>query len=146
MTYYLVIVPALLLSVFGLIMGFSAQTVTAISAGEPYTAYARPLIIILVSLVIATNSPRASAVAVLAHLCSWALGFNPWFSSPLRRSEGGNTNWVKVGPIMVQPSEFLKHAHRVPGFYGLEVGVEARRLEGDESGVFDPDGALARSC
>ena len=33
MTYYLVIVPALLLSVFGLIMGFSAQTVTAIAQG-----------------------------------------------------------------------------------------------------------------
>ena len=32
-TYYLVVIPALLLSVFGLVMGFSAQTVTAIAQG-----------------------------------------------------------------------------------------------------------------
>ena len=50
-TYYLVVIPALMLSLFGLVMGFSAQTVTSIAQGEnPYTAYARPLAIILVSL------------------------------------------------------------------------------------------------
>ena len=54
MTYYLVVLPAIVLSVFGLVMGFSAQTVTSIAQGEnPYTAYARPLLIIVVSLLIA---------------------------------------------------------------------------------------------
>ena len=53
-TYYLVVVPALVLTVFGLLMGFSAQAVTAIAAGEnPYIAYLRPLIIIVAAAVIA---------------------------------------------------------------------------------------------
>ena len=34
MTYFLVIIPALMLSFFGLVMGFSAQTVTSIAEGK----------------------------------------------------------------------------------------------------------------
>ena len=114
MTYYLVIVPALLLSIFGLIMGFSAQTVTAIAQGEnPYTAYARPLIIILASLVIATIVlliPQRWLMHLAPVMFVGALVFQSLVLSPLGRSEGGNANWVKVGPIMAQPSEFLKLA------------------------------------
>ena len=114
MTYYLVIVPALLLSIFGLIMGFSAQTVTAIAQGEnPYTAYARPLIIILASLLIATVVlliPQRWLMHLAPVMFVGALVFQSLVLSPLGRSEGGNANWVKVGPIMAQPSEFLKLA------------------------------------
>ncbi len=90
MTYYLVIVPALLLSVFGLIMGFSAQTVTAIAQGEnPYTAYARPLIIILASLVIATIVllvPQRWLMHLAPVMFVGALGFQSLVLSPLGRS------------------------------------------------------------
>ena len=128
-TYYLVILPALLLSVFGLIMGFSAQTVTAIAQGEnPYTAYARPLIIILVSLVIATIVllvPQRWLMNLAPVMFVGALGFQSLVLSPLGRSEGGNANWVKVGPIMAQPSEFLKLALIV--FLGFMVSKSASK-------------------
>ena len=129
MTYYLVILPALLLSVFGLIMGFSAQTVTAIAQGEnPYTAYARPLIIILASLVIATIVllvPQRWLMHVAPVMFVGALVFQSLVLSPLGRSEGGNANWVKVGPIMAQPSEFLKLALIV--FLGFMVSKSASK-------------------
>nr|WP_295919058.1 putative peptidoglycan glycosyltransferase FtsW [uncultured Actinomyces sp.] len=114
MTYFLVIVPALILSFFGLVMGFSAQTVTSIAEGEnPYTAYARPLFIILSSLLIATVVqliPQRWLTTMAAPLFVFALVFQALVITPLGRSEGGNANWVKMGPIMAQPSEFLKLA------------------------------------
>ena len=143
MTYYLVIVPALLLSVFGLIMGFSAQTVTAIAQGEnPYTAYARPLVIILVSLVIATIVllvPQRWLMHLAPVMFVGALGFQSLVLSPLGRSEGGNANWVKVGPIMAQPSEFLKLALIV--FLGFMVSKSASK-RGDWKAMSLAVGAL----
>ena len=38
-TYFLVVIPALLLSFFGLVMGFYAQTVTTIAQGEKCLLY-----------------------------------------------------------------------------------------------------------
>ncbi|AKU64717.1 cell division protein FtsW [Schaalia meyeri] len=111
-TYYLVVIPALLLSVFGLVMGFSAQTVTSIAQGEnPYTAYARPLLIIVFSLVIATLVqliPQRLLLRLSVPMFVAALVFQGLVLTPLGRSEGGNANWVKLGPIMAQPSELLK--------------------------------------
>ena len=113
-TYYLVVIPALLLSVFGLVMGFSAQTVTAIAQGEnPYAAYSRPLLIILFSLLIATFVqlvPQRWFVRLAPFIFGAALVFQGLVLSPLGRSEGGNANWVKIGPVMAQPSELLKLA------------------------------------
>ena len=113
-TYFLVVIPALLLSFFGLVMGFSAQTVTSIAQGEnPYTAYARPLLIIVSSLVIASGVqlvPQRWLARLAVPMFVTALVFQSLVLSPLGRSEGGNANWVKLGPIMAQPSEFLKLA------------------------------------
>lgn len=111
-TYYLVVVPALILAVFGLVMGFSALTVTAIDKGQnPYTAYARPLLIIVVSLLLAsavqlvpTRWLKRSAPILYAA----AIGIQMLVITPLGVSVNGNTNWVKIGPIQFQPSEFLK--------------------------------------
>ena len=127
MTYYLVVLPAIVLSVFGLVMGFSAQTVTSIAQGEnPYTAYARPLLIIVVSLLIAMVVqlvPQRWFVFIAPVMFVGALGFQTLVLSPLGRSEGGNANWVKLGPIMAQPSEFLKLALIV--FLALMVSKSA---------------------
>ena len=129
MTYYLVVLPAIVLSVFGLFMGFSAQTVTSIAQGEnPYTAYARPLLIIVVSLLIAMVVqlvPQRWFVFIAPVMFVGALGFQTLVLSPLGRSEGGNANWVKLGPIMAQPSEFLKLALIV--FLALMVSKSASK-------------------
>ena len=128
-TYYLVVLPAIVLSVFGLVMGFSAQTVTSIAQGEnPYTAYARPLLIIVVSLLIAMIVqlvPQRWFVYLAPIMFVGALGFQTLVLSPLGRSEGGNANWVKIGPIMAQPSEFLKLALIV--FLALMVSKSASK-------------------
>ena len=53
-TYYLIVIPALILTVFGLVMGFSASAVTTIaSGGSPYAAFLRQLLIIGVSFLLA---------------------------------------------------------------------------------------------
>lgn len=115
-TYYLIIGPALVLSVFGLLMGFSASAVTNIAAGDnPYVAFLRPLGIIAVSLVVAAALHlvperwlRRSAKVVFPA----ALVFQVLVLSPLGASEGGNRNWIHVPglPTLLQPSEFLKLA------------------------------------
>ena len=43
-------------------------------------------------------------------MCSSDLLFNLLTFSPLGYSVNGNTNWIKVGPITLQPSEFSKVA------------------------------------
>ncbi len=111
-------------------MGFSAQTVTSIAQGEnPYTAYARPLLIIVVSLLIAMVVqlvPQRWFVYLAPVMFVGALGFQTLVLSPLGRSEGGNANWVKIGsdhgPAVGVPEA---RAHRFLGADGLEVGVEA---------------------
>lgn len=115
-TYYLIVVPALVLTVFGLLMGFSAQAVTAIAAGEnPYIAYLRPLAIIVVAALIAAFV-HAVPVGVFKRL-AWpafvlAMMLQLLVITPLGRSEGGNANWVHIPglPVLLQPSEFLKLA------------------------------------
>ena len=53
-TYYLIVIPALVLTIIGMLMGFSAQTVRTISDGaNPYLEYMKPLVVILGGLAIA---------------------------------------------------------------------------------------------
>lgn len=115
-TYYLVVIPALILTVFGLLMGFSASAVTNIAKGEdPYLAFLRPLAIIVVALLVAAAAQmvpervwwRASVGVFVA-----ALVFQSLVLTPMGATEGGNTNWVHIPgvPVLVQPSEFLKLA------------------------------------
>lgn len=115
-TYYLIIVPALVLTVFGLLMGFSAQSVTAIAEDKnPYLAYLKPLGIIVVSVAAAYVVHKIP----LGFLKKWvwvlfgaAMLLQSLVLTPLARSEGGNANWIKLPgiPFLFQPSEFLKLA------------------------------------
>lgn len=115
-TYYLIIIPALILTVFGLLMGFSASAVTNIAKGEdPYLAFLRPLAIIVAALLVAAAAQLVperiwwnASVGVLVT----ALVFQSLVLTPLGATEGGNTNWVHIPgvPVLVQPSEFLKLA------------------------------------
>ncbi len=115
-TYYLIVVSAIVLTLFGLLMGFSAQSVTAIAAGDnPYVAYLRPLTFILVALILACV---VACIPVwffkrFAVLFFWiTIAFQVLVFTPLGRAEGGNTNWLYIPglPFLVQPSEFLKLA------------------------------------
>ncbi|MCD4557051.1 FtsW/RodA/SpoVE family cell cycle protein [Schaalia sp. lx-100] len=114
-TYYLIIIPATLLTLFGLVMGFSASAVLHISQGEsPYSAFLRQLGIIVISTLLAACvhmiNPRwwykCAPFIFVAALLAQLLVF-----TPLGREVGGNRNWIYL-PILgqAQPSEFMKLA------------------------------------
>lgn len=115
-TYYLVVIPALVLTAFGLVMGFSASAVTNIAKGEnPYVAFLRPLAIIVIALLVAAvlqMLPERAWWSVARWVLLAALIFQCLVMTPLGATEGGNTNWVHIPgiPVLVQPSEFLKLA------------------------------------
>lgn len=114
-TYYLVVVPALLLSAFGLLMGFSASAVSTIIDGKsPYEQFVKPAGIILGSLVVAAFAQRFPERLWYA-VCGWAFGaalvVQALVVTPLGVEVGGNRNWLAIpGLPQVQPSEFLKIA------------------------------------
>ncbi|MDC4233081.1 putative lipid II flippase FtsW [Actinomyces sp. B33] len=114
-TYYLVVVPALILTLFGLVMGFSAQAVTNIADGEdPYLAYLKPLGVIVVAVLLAALTQMVPArvfYRVAVPVFVGALILQSLVVTPLGLSAGGNSNWVKLpGLPAFQPSEFLKLA------------------------------------
>ncbi|WP_314501127.1 putative peptidoglycan glycosyltransferase FtsW [uncultured Actinomyces sp.] len=115
-TYYLIVIPALILTVFGLVMGFSASAVTTIaSGGSPYAAFLRQLLIIGVSFLLAAifvqRIPSAVWYRLAPAIYLAALFFQALVMTPLAASQGGNTNWVSLpGLGTFQPSEFLKLA------------------------------------
>ena len=108
-----ILVPAVLLGTFGLMMGFSATSVTHIAQGvNPYQPFLRTLMIAAAALVIAT-------VAALLPPRWWERwAFTIFVASlilqllviPFGITEGGNTNWLNIPGInqSFQPSEFLK--------------------------------------
>ncbi len=114
-TYYLILIPALLLGAFGLIMGFSAQAVSFIAEGtNPYAPFLRTVAIAIVALVVATLcaylKPKfwdrmSVTIFLIALVMQLAL-------IPFGIGKGGNTNWLPIPGTnqVIQPSEFLKLA------------------------------------
>ena len=114
-TYYLILVPAVLLALFGLLMGFSASAVTNIAQGvNPYVPFVRTLGIAALALgaaVCATLIPPRTwlAAAPLLFVVGLLLQGAVYF---VGISQGGNTNWLPIPGTgqAIQPSEFLKLA------------------------------------
>ena len=114
-TYYMILVSALLLAVFGIVMTFSATAVHNISANvNPYMAFTRNVVIVVFSLMVAFVASRirpkfweqwAWAIFIFALLFQVSV-------VPFGAAQGGNQNWVRIPVVnqMIQPSEFLKLA------------------------------------
>jgi len=110
-TYYLILGATSTLVVFGLIMVFSASSVEALLADEAsYTVFLRQLLFAVVGAVAAGFASRldvrwwkrlAFPVVALSILLLAAV-------IPFGRSVNGNQNWLAIGPIQFQPSEFAK--------------------------------------
>lgn len=115
-TYYMILVPAALLAVFGLVMTFSATTVQNIAQQlNPYLAFARNFTIILVSVgvtVIAALLRPSFWQRIAGWMFLGAVILQSLVMSPLGAAQGGNQNWVTIPVInqTIQPSEFLKLA------------------------------------
>ncbi len=110
-TYYLILGATSTLVVFGLIMVFSASSVEALLADEAsYTVFLRQLLFAVIGAVAAGFASRldvrwwkrlAFPIVALSILLLAAV-------IPFGRSVNGNQNWLAIGPIQFQPSEFAK--------------------------------------
>lgn len=114
-TYYLIMVPAVLLGFFGLFMVFSATAVSNIMAGvNPYVLFIKTLLIAAGALIVAFTASRLAPNfwdRIALPLYGAALGLQ-LLVIPFGIGVGGNVNWLPVpgtGQVF-QPSEFLKLA------------------------------------
>ena len=114
-TYYLILIPALLLGIFGVLMGFSATSVTNIAQGlNPYSSFVRTLVISVLALIVATGAaltPPSFWDRLAVPIFAFAV-FMQLMLIPFGVGEGGNVNWLPIPGTgqMIQPSEFLKLA------------------------------------
>ncbi|MBB2987132.1 putative lipid II flippase FtsW [Terracoccus luteus] len=114
-TYYLILGSTVTLVVFGLVMVFSASSVEQLLSDQAsYGIFVRQLSFAVVGGVGAwlamrlsvTTWRRLSAPLLIVVLLMQALVLVPG----LGVSVNGNRNWLAVGPIQFQPSEFAKVA------------------------------------
>ena len=113
-TFPLLLGTAIALVIIGLTMVFSASSIQAIqTSGSFYTIFLRQFIFLiigvsaaLIAFKIPTSHLRKLSLPILLTACL----FNLLTFSPLGYSVNGNTNWIKFGPITLQPSEFSKVA------------------------------------
>ncbi|HOB79632.1 MAG TPA: FtsW/RodA/SpoVE family cell cycle protein, partial [Ornithinibacter sp.] len=112
-TYYLLVGVTAALVVFGLIMVLSASAIVSIQETKGASAYS----IFISQAVFATIGAVALTVASRLPMRSWkALAFPIVFVGVALQvlvlftgtAVNGNQNWLKVGPITVQPSEIIK--------------------------------------
>ncbi len=110
-TYYLLMGAAALLLTIGLVMVLSASSVFSYRAtGDSYTIVRRQLIWVVVGL------PAAYVASRVSHRWVRRLAY-PAFSVSLILllmtafmgvERNGNTNWLALGPLVIQPSEIAK--------------------------------------
>ncbi|OZG63506.1 cell division protein FtsW [Bifidobacterium lemurum] len=102
------------LTCFGLIMVFSSSTVTSTSAGEsPFAELVSQGLYCVIGLAfgfVTMMIPlriwrRFNVLVMLAALVLQALTF-----TPLGVDAYGNVGWIKLGPVNIQPAEFMKFA------------------------------------
>ena len=110
-TYYLLLGAAALLLTIGLIMVLSASSVFSYRAtGDSYTIVRRQLTWVIVGLPCAFIASRVShrwirRLAYPAFSISLVLLLLTAFMGVERN---GNTNWLALGPLVIQPSEIAK--------------------------------------
>ncbi|HEX5967674.1 MAG TPA: putative lipid II flippase FtsW [Intrasporangium sp.] len=114
-TYYLLLGVTTTLVVFGLIMVFSASSVEALLADEAfYTDFARQLLFAVVGTAAAVWAARwpvrwwrrLAGVSLVGSVALLAAVFVPGLGVRVQ----GNLNWLDLGFIQIQPSEFAKIA------------------------------------
>ena len=113
-SYYLIGGVTILLLVLGLVMVLSSSSIYALNATEganPFADFIGQASYALIAVPVAFAMSRLPVriyrglawVAMGGTLALQALVF-----TPLVLAEGGNANWVAIGPIVLQPSEFAK--------------------------------------
>jgi cell division protein FtsW len=131
-TYYLLVCVTVALVVFGLIMVLSASSIVSIDSTKtrsPYSIFLSQAVFAAVgtvALVIASRMPLRSWRRVALPILVVGLLLQLLVLSPLGHAAGGNQNWIRVGPVTVQPSEILKVALALTG--GLVLSAKRKHL------------------
>jgi len=111
--FYGIVFPALLLSLLGLLMVFSASSVIALQESRGSIAIvAKQIILFLVGVALAAflmRTPprflrRISTLSLVISLASLALPLLPGIGKEVN----GNSNWIAIAGFTLQPSEFAK--------------------------------------
>ena len=114
-TYYLLLGVTTTLVVFGLIMVFSASSVEALLEDDAfYTDFARQLLFAVVGAAVAAWAARwpvrwwrrVAGLSLVGAVALQAAVFVPGLGVEVQ----GNLNWLDLGFIQIQPSEFAKIA------------------------------------
>ncbi|OFS25391.1 putative lipid II flippase FtsW [Brevibacterium sp. HMSC07C04] len=114
-TFYLILIPVTALTGVGLLMVLSASSVTSgdASVSSAFSVFLRQAIyaasglalMFAVSFTPVKASFRLTYVVLILSLILQVLPL-----TPLGVSINGNRNWIRIGPVQIQPSEFVKIA------------------------------------
>ena len=111
--FYALIISTALLSIFGVIMVFSASSIYSLDTkGSAWAIFVRQLVFLLVSIPMAMFMARLS-LSTWKNLARFGLILSILILLALRipgvgKSVNGNTNWISLGVVDVQPSELAK--------------------------------------
>jgi cell division protein FtsW len=130
-TYNLLLGTTFVLVVFGLVMVLSASTVMSIQEyHSPFAIFEKQLLYACVgtlALVVAARMPVLAWKRLAVPILVVALGLQTLVFTPLGKSANGNLNWIRLGPLMMQPSEVVKLGLVLVG--GLVLSRKHRRLD-----------------
>ncbi|TKV28942.1 putative lipid II flippase FtsW [Arthrobacter sp. NamB2] len=108
----LLITTTFALVTIGLMMVLSASSVELVAAGEsPFDTFTKQLMwagIGSAALVVCAFVPLATYKKLSWLILLGSLAFSLLVFSPLGVEVQGNRNWIGIGPLTAQPSEFLK--------------------------------------
>ncbi|WP_104116607.1 putative lipid II flippase FtsW [Arthrobacter sp. B1805] len=108
----LLITTTFALVTIGLMMVLSASSVELVAAGEsPFDTFTKQLMwagIGSAALVVCAFIPLATYKKLSWLILLGSLAFSLLVFSPLGVEVQGNRNWIGIGPLTAQPSEFLK--------------------------------------
>ena len=130
-SYYVLLSVTAVLVIIGLIMVLSASAIVSYkNSDSSYTIFMRQAQFAVVGAIAMTVASRLSvarwkSLAVPALLGAMALQLLVF--TPLGKSVNGNTNWIGVGGVTVQPSEFAKLGLVL---FGAAVLTRKRKLLG----------------
>jgi cell division protein FtsW len=113
-SYYVLLSVTVVLVVIGLIMVLSASSVKSLVQTDnatPYVYFRKQLqfaVMGAVAVIVASRVPLRVWKALSVPILVGALFLQLLVFTPLGLSVNGNRNWLSVGPISLQPSEFAK--------------------------------------
>jgi cell division protein FtsW len=131
-SYYVLLSVTVVLVVIGLIMVLSASSVKSLvqtNNATPYVFFRKQVQFALmggVAMAIAAHLPLRTWKAMSLPILAGSLFLQVLVFTPLGVSVNGNRNWLALGPVSVQPSEFAKLGLVLMG--GAILGAKGRSL------------------